>query len=181
MKCMHGARVSKTVGRNGFLGQRGLLCARSSDVLIKNVFEPRAGHCLVAGVQQQRCAIWIAANVKRVFGALQESGAKSCRTAATCALLPLLFVWEREVKRGTFAGDGRGPDAPAHSFDHALADRKANATAGNIFAVQALERLEYLRVLLIKAFAVVADGQPPTTAFPRGFNGNARRGFASVC
>src|ERR1051325_10346137 len=58
--------VSKTVGRNGFLGQRGLLCARSSNVLFKNVFEPRPGHCLVMGVQKQRCATWLAANFEPI-------------------------------------------------------------------------------------------------------------------
>src|SRR5215471_13669789 len=63
---MHGARMSKTVGRNPFLGQRGLFRARNPNVLCKNVFEPRSGHCLVVSVQEQRCTVWLAANFEPI-------------------------------------------------------------------------------------------------------------------
>ena len=66
MKCMHGARMSKTVGRNPFFGQRRLFCARSVNVLLKNVFEPRPRHCLAAGIQKQRCGIWLSADFQPI-------------------------------------------------------------------------------------------------------------------
>src|SRR5580658_1022246 len=86
-----------------------------------------------------------------------------------------------EIERGSPVDLRLDPYLAAVALDYALADRQADACAGNGATVQSLEHAENLLVILGgDPDAIVLDGDAPKAIVQYRGNVNARRTFAPV-